>query len=74
MLSKLLGYDALDTFYFRQPWPAGVMVLLLLAAVAVAGLLYARESALGLEDHGQLPPALQQLVYEEVEWTRQRSC
>ncbi len=29
--------------------------------------------ALGLEDHGQLPPELQQRVHEEVERTKRRS-
>lgn len=45
-MTKLLGYDSLDTFYFRQPWP--LAVLLLLAAVALLGVMfvYGRERAL----------------------------
>src|SRR5271166_2210127 len=32
-----------------------------------------KKGALGLEDHGQLPPELQKRVHEEVEQTRRRS-
>src|SRR5262249_9526333 len=32
-----------------------------------------KKNVLGLEDHGQVPPALQQRVHEEVQRTRQRS-
>src|SRR5262249_27036535 len=33
----------------------------------------AKKRALGLEDHGKIPPALQERVHEEVEQTRRRS-
>jgi hypothetical protein len=40
------GYESLDTFYFRQPWPLAVVVLAILAALAIAAILYLAERSL----------------------------